>query len=769
MAAGDNGSLLEIVVQAVDKASAVFDAIQDQAKNAFYGIQSSVKSVDQPMNAMEQSVKKLNDMMAETDQKAAAAAAGLKKMGSDSDSTGEKVNILGEKMEILGKRVETMVERFLLHVVVIGALMKALSFFKESIENAEKANASYTKQFDSSTETMSRFKTSIGDAILPSVELFKKTLADAEGQALKNKTAFDDVTFALFNLTKIFLSIPIVLKAVGNAFIDLVQIALAFVYDSIINIGKAFTDVIKAVKSAIDGQWSDALANLKDVANVHFGTVKKYGAQLVDDMKETGSELAKVWSAQLPKDLSDRMPKTNKTAGLLERLADAYKKIKETGERRLEELRVIHEEKVSSINEKLADLSTQYQETKNKSAQDIAELAQKNNDSLYSINESIDKTKKELKDLADAFEQTKNKAQEDLTKKQNDDIKTLAESFITAQDTVKKLQDQLNDLKTPDSIAKTQLSIAQLQEQLLNPGISNAQRSIIEQQIQQQQASLAVEIEKFNKEKQDIEDKLAAEEKSLNTSTDLQVQYAKQIADARDYANKTALEKAIYDFQQKQALAQQEYDDTIAKAQAEYDKKKQLLDQELADHQRKKDILIRDYNDRLAQINTETATKLAKIQSEIDKYKEQQTEEQALYDAKVKQINDIMAAAEKYRQEQATQTHNLVKSQVQEQIKLYNDLAEAIARANSARSVSTIGSIPVIPHADGGIVTSPHVGLVGEAGPEAIIPLDRVGEFGFGKGINVNITINGDVSGEDIVEKIGDKLVNLIKLHTATV
>ena len=371
--------------------------------------------------------------------------------------------------------------------------------------------------------------------------------------------------------------------------------------------------------------------------------------------------------------------------------------------------------------------------------------------------------------MADAFEQTKNKAQEDLTKKQNDDIKTLAESFITAQDTVKKLQDQLNDLKTPDSIAKTQLSIAQLQEQLLNPGISNAQRSIIEQQIQQQQASLAVEIEKFNKEKQDIEDKLAAEEKSLNTSTDLQVQYAKQIADARDYANKTALEKAIYDFQQKQALAQQEYDDTIAKAQAEYDKKKQLLDQELADHQRKKDILIRDYNDRLAQINTETATKLAKIQSEIDKYKEQQTEEQALYDAKVKQINDIMAAAEKYRQEQATQTHNLVKSQVQEQIKLYNDLAEAIARANSARSVSTIGSIPVIPHADGGIVTSPHVGLVGEAGPEAIIPLDRVGEFGFGKGINVNITINGDVSGEDIVEKIGDKLVNLIKLHTATV
>lgn len=32
---------------------------------------------------------------------------------------------------------------------------------------------------------------------------------------------------------------------------------------------------------------------------------------------------------------------------------------------------------------------------------------------------------------------------------------------------------------------------------------------------------------------------------------------------------------------------------------------------------------------------------------------------------------------------------------------------------------------PVIPHADGGIVTSPEIGLIGEAGPEAIIPLSK--------------------------------------------
>jgi hypothetical protein len=52
----------------------------------------------------------------------------------------------------------------------------------------------------------------------------------------------------------------------------------------------------------------------------------------------------------------------------------------------------------------------------------------------------------------------------------------------------------------------------------------------------------------------------------------------------------------------------------------------------------------------------------------------------------------------------------------------------------------------VMPFASGGIVTSPMMGLVGEAGPEAIIPLDRLGSMGYGGGgvtVNVN-TVAGD-------------------------
>ena len=52
--------------------------------------------------------------------------------------------------------------------------------------------------------------------------------------------------------------------------------------------------------------------------------------------------------------------------------------------------------------------------------------------------------------------------------------------------------------------------------------------------------------------------------------------------------------------------------------------------------------------------------------------------------------------------------------------------------------------------ADGGIVTRPTLAMVGEAGPEAVIPLSQMGSGG----TTVNITVNGDVSGSELVEKV---------------
>ena len=62
--------------------------------------------------------------------------------------------------------------------------------------------------------------------------------------------------------------------------------------------------------------------------------------------------------------------------------------------------------------------------------------------------------------------------------------------------------------------------------------------------------------------------------------------------------------------------------------------------------------------------------------------------------------------------------------------------------------------------AQGGIVTSPVMGLVGESGSEAIIPLDRLGEFG---GQTINIVINAGI-GTD-ASAVGDEIVNVLQRY----
>lgn len=66
-------------------------------------------------------------------------------------------------------------------------------------------------------------------------------------------------------------------------------------------------------------------------------------------------------------------------------------------------------------------------------------------------------------------------------------------------------------------------------------------------------------------------------------------------------------------------------------------------------------------------------------------------------------------------------------------------------------------SVPNIPMlANGGIVTSPTLAIIGEAGPEAVIPLDRMGSMGGGMTITVNagLVSSPDQVGQQIIEAI---------------
>ena len=67
--------------------------------------------------------------------------------------------------------------------------------------------------------------------------------------------------------------------------------------------------------------------------------------------------------------------------------------------------------------------------------------------------------------------------------------------------------------------------------------------------------------------------------------------------------------------------------------------------------------------------------------------------------------------------------------------------------AMGAAQVALIAGTPIPAMAQGGIVTGPTTALIGEAGPEAVIPLDKLNSIMGGQTVNVV----GKISGDDII------------------
>jgi hypothetical protein len=75
-------------------------------------------------------------------------------------------------------------------------------------------------------------------------------------------------------------------------------------------------------------------------------------------------------------------------------------------------------------------------------------------------------------------------------------------------------------------------------------------------------------------------------------------------------------------------------------------------------------------------------------------------------------------------------------------------------------------NLPEIPaFAKGGIVTAPTVGLIGEAGPEAIIPLSKFSGLGQGAStIHVTVNVSGSVIQErDLAVSVRDNIAQLMR------
>jgi chromosome segregation ATPase len=126
----------------------------------------------------------------------------------------------------------------------------------------------------------------------------------------------------------------------------------------------------------------------------------------------------------------------------------------------------------------------------------------------------------------------------------------------------------------------------------------------------------------------------------------------------------------------------------------------------------------------------------AQMQEEEDEYKKQT---ERLKEETVRRFDELLKEYKKGYD--ALIAESKLK---QSELKGIQDQAEATVRAiQAARSAITSapsGSAAVIPHlAAGGIVTRPTVALIGERGPEAVIPLNRSGAALGGQPVSVSI------------------------------
>lgn len=93
------------------------------------------------------------------------------------------------------------------------------------------------------------------------------------------------------------------------------------------------------------------------------------------------------------------------------------------------------------------------------------------------------------------------------------------------------------------------------------------------------------------------------------------------------------------------------------------------------------------------------------------------------------------------------------------------DSAQSQYNSISAQMAALQQALNDIPrNAEGGVVTRATLAVVGEAGPEAIIPLNRAGALGSGSAVSVSLTVQGSVVQEsDLVVSVRDGIAQLMR------
>lgn len=162
-----------------------------------------------------------------------------------------------------------------------------------------------------------------------------------------------------------------------------------------------------------------------------------------------------------------------------------------------------------------------------------------------------------------------------------------------------------------------------------------------------------------------------------------------------------------------------------------------------------------------------------KFQLELTALETKLEKEQGIHDA----VSKMKEQAVEITRATAMAETEITITAINLQIEAYNALAKAAENARAGQTTASVSvetaskalsdiSIPAF--ARGGIVTKPTVGLIGEAGAEAVIPLSKAGQMGIGGGgTTINIEWSGAVD-ERAAEMVAREVARVLDMEGRT-
>ncbi len=381
-------------------------------------------------------------------------------------------------------------------------------------------------------------------------------------------------------------------------------------------------------------------------------------------------------------------------------------------------------EKLDKVKEAMEQLGKAYQDNARTIVQKLVDLDSTHKDKMKGFQDQIEKTAKAIRDLETQYA----RSLDNMDKRD-------ADTLIKGEENVAALQKKFDDLAlkresvmqqggsiptdlTAD-IDKTQAELAKAQSghasAMGGSGVGAFSNTQSLEQLQSQSDGLAKKLDDLRLKKE----ALGSGSVPVGLGLDLE-------STERRLGNVTKLLETAKG-------------GSSSAVQREFSSRKGLSDEEksLADSKTQRDQLKQDHADRLGELNTETDAVKLKRTAEETAYSSARTQLQLTQTALGTFTTDYSAKMADLAKvtEDTVKGMNAKLEELKSTISGIDALLQAnatitgggtLAQRSAARGVQRNADVPTFtPFADGGIVTKPTLALIGEAGPEKVIPLGR--------------------------------------------